>query len=388
MSQNVFRSFRDRVAFLVEEVTYPLWTRIVTPGRTKYLEEFAETQKLSANAIRDLQSARLRTLLLHAYRNVPFYRKLMEDANITPLDIQTPDDLALLPALTSWDLEHHHQDLIARSPGEFRPRSQHYRAVNAALIDRCRQNAGLYPGMRYASMFDQEDTQTGWRWRGALTNLSDEFIHRRNRFKVSSARQDAIKSYLRALRKYHPGHLVGAAHLLAEFAHYCRNNHIDDIQFKGALVEKGQLSGESRHLVESVFRTRVFSRYGCDRVPLIAWECTEHTGLHANEDAMIVQLDPLQGSTPGHGRVLITDLFNFSMPLISLEVGDVAAWCDPLQCPCGCSLRRLAGIEGTVAESTSRGVYDGLSDSSFIANLKDWRDDLTWNRILENKWMN
>ena len=46
------------------------------------------------------QTEALSRLLDHAYENVPYYRRVFDDRSLVPGDIQTPDELHLLPFLT------------------------------------------------------------------------------------------------------------------------------------------------------------------------------------------------------------------------------------------------------------------------------------------------
>ncbi len=45
------------------------------------------SQWLPPAKLQDLQQAKLQPLIAHAYRNVPYYRRLLDRAGITPQDI-------------------------------------------------------------------------------------------------------------------------------------------------------------------------------------------------------------------------------------------------------------------------------------------------------------
>jgi len=59
---------------------------------------------MSREEMRKLQSIRLKRVVEHAYHNTPFYRKKMQEAGITPDDIESVDDIAKLPFTTKQDL--------------------------------------------------------------------------------------------------------------------------------------------------------------------------------------------------------------------------------------------------------------------------------------------
>ncbi len=61
-------------------------------------------ERLSRDALLDLQLQRLRWSLRHAYVNVPHYRRAFESAGVTPDHCQTLADLARFPLTTKLDL--------------------------------------------------------------------------------------------------------------------------------------------------------------------------------------------------------------------------------------------------------------------------------------------
>jgi phenylacetate-CoA ligase len=85
-------------------------------------------------------------------------------------------------------------------------------------------------------------------------------------------------------------------------------------------------------------------------VSIIASECRYHTGLHVNADGLFVEIDPIPGISSGPGNILVTDLYNRSMPLIRYQIGDLARWETSGPCPCGRNLPRIAGIEGRITD--------------------------------------
>jgi phenylacetate-CoA ligase len=63
-----------------------------------------EGERLGQDELRDLQLARLRATLAHAYAHVPHYRKKFDEAGVRPEDCRTLADLARFPFSTKADL--------------------------------------------------------------------------------------------------------------------------------------------------------------------------------------------------------------------------------------------------------------------------------------------
>ncbi|MCP4066136.1 MAG: phenylacetate--CoA ligase, partial [Gammaproteobacteria bacterium] len=58
----------------------------------------------SIDELRHEQLQRLRWSVVHAYTNVPFYRKAFDDLGLKPMDINSLEDLAKVPFTTKADL--------------------------------------------------------------------------------------------------------------------------------------------------------------------------------------------------------------------------------------------------------------------------------------------
>src|SRR5262249_47435456 len=133
---------------------------------------------------------------------------------------------------------------------------------------------------------------------------------------------------------------------------------------------------------------RVFNRYGCREVSVIASECDRHTGMHVNADCLLVEIVDDAGKPADAGRIIVTDLLNRSMPLIRYEIGDVGTWAQG-GCPCGRSLPRLAAVEGRTTDflvlSDGRRisgpaltlVVADMSDVSQVQFIQRTRDHVT-----------
>ena len=64
-----------------------------------------EIETASREEIRAIQTEKLKKQVQHVWNDVPFYRKKMEEAGVTPDDIQSIDDLCKLPFTTKDDLK-------------------------------------------------------------------------------------------------------------------------------------------------------------------------------------------------------------------------------------------------------------------------------------------
>ena len=69
------------------------------------LRKLQRNLERSAGELRALQESKLRMLVEHAYRNVPYYRSLFNEAGLSPENIQSLDDLPRIPVSTREALQ-------------------------------------------------------------------------------------------------------------------------------------------------------------------------------------------------------------------------------------------------------------------------------------------
>ena len=170
--------------------------------------------------------------------------------------------------------------------------------------------------------------------------------------------------------------MVAYAQSAVLFAEFCNANNIHDITFDSMIVSAEMLLPGKREILEETFRGKVFDRYGCREVSVIASECEYHSGLHVNADALIVEVEPAPNLPAGMGRVLVTDLLNRSMPLIRYEIGDLASLDSDMRCPCGRSLPLIGNIQGRTSDFLrlpSGRMIAGPSLALLAADMNDVR---------------
>jgi phenylacetate-CoA ligase len=150
------------------------------------------------------------------------------------------------------------------------------------------------------------------------------------------------------LQRWRPRYLTGYASALEVFAKFL--SHRPEVVIRPCAIKSTAevLSARQRSLIQSVFGCPVYDFYGSREVNNIAAECREQRGLHVNSLARYVEVvdqerSPVPSGVPG--RLLVTDLTNYSMPLIRYENEDVATWSEG-SCPCGRSLPRLSALLG------------------------------------------
>lgn len=351
-------------AWIVRHAIFPLWARRDHPSYRHYIEELERTQFATRSTLAGLQLERLRKLLRHARQNCPFYRRRLDQVGFDVEKLRSVDQLSALPVVTKRDIQEYGREMEALNfPEMLRLRNQTGGSTGSPLqfyVDKERYGsrlastvrhnrwAGLRPGdwhaVLWGSRLDQGAVQ-GWRDR-----LRNTFLYRSIPLNTACIQERDWTEFIGRLRAKRPRVLLAYAQAAVLFGHYLLRNRIADIQFDSIITTAEVLLPGQREFLEQTFGGRVFNRYGCREMSVIASECEFHRGMHVGAESFVVEIVPHQTVPKPAGKVVITDLLNYSMPLIRYEIGDVAAWAEDQKCACGRHLPMLTEVQGRTTD--------------------------------------
>ena len=107
------------------------------------------------------------------------------------------------------------------------------------------------------------------------------------------------------------------------------NKRVDNIKLNSIITNAEYLNPKTKALLRDYFNTPVLSRYSSEEVGIIAHQTISSPNKFvANHASYHVEILNLNNDSPvksgEFGRIVITDLFNYAMPLIRYDTGDVA----------------------------------------------------------------
>jgi phenylacetate-coenzyme A ligase PaaK-like adenylate-forming protein len=112
------------------------------------------------------------------------------------------------------------------------------------------------------------------------------------------------------------------------------------------------LTAGARRSIREAWGSEPFDQYVTTEAGIMAGECSEHAGLHLNDDVVLEAVDDSGRSVPDGeegARVLLTVLTSRTVPLIRYEVTDRVRFAsDP--CPCGRPGRVVEHVTGRTRE--------------------------------------
>lgn len=354
-------------------------------GRAKMraYRNFMRGQWSSPAGIAACQGERLRRLLSHSVARVPYYRSLARESGFSPDATEIRDELRKLPLLTRGVLGTRFEDLRTPDPAP----GWHLNASGGSTGEPVR----FVQDAAYAE-WDWAVTAAMYGWAGRrfgepLVKLwgSETDIARAGKDPVSRriARLERVslldsflltegrmREYAGAINRIRPVLIEAYAHSIAEFARFILRGKVRVHSPRGIISTAGVLFPEMRAEVESAFGCGIFNRYGSREAGNIACECAAHRGLHVDALGKYVEVLNDRGGecAPGEeGRVVVTVLANFTMPLIRYDTGDLAVKAAG-GCPCGRGLPLIERVTGRVTD-LFRTAAGGRVDGEFFTHL-------------------
>ena len=367
------------------------------------LRELEKSQYYPPGQIQELQLDRLKRLLLHAQQHCRFYTRRFANVGFDPARMQSPSDFEKVPYLTKSDIQNHRDQMTANN---MRPdqlvRNQTGGSTGAPLrfyLDRERMFSRKASTMRH-------DRWAGWDigrkmavlwgyrpdfapWKSLKAGVRATLLDRRLTFDTSDITPARLADFVRRLRRFKPAIYLAYANSMYLYARYLRQQNVRDYHRPRSIITSAELlTEEQRTLIEEVFECKVYDRYGCRETSVIASGCPEHSGLHIGSETLYVEFRrAIRASQPGEpGRIVITDLLNFGMPLIRYEIEDMGT---PLSTSCACGrtlpLMRMAGgrttdflvsPHGRVVSGASLTIYfvavvPGVAQAQLVQHKKD-----------------
>jgi phenylacetate-CoA ligase len=366
----------------------PLHKWMITRRSEACYHDLKRSQWLAPAKLRELQEERLRRLVDHAYRHVPFHRERMDARGLKPGDIRGLDDLARLPLLTKdevrenlfFDLFSDNHDYrkvqrIATSGSTGEPfvcfADRHQLEMRWAATLRSMEWTGYRFGDRQARLWHQT---IGMSWSQIARERIDALLSRRIFIPAFEMSEADVRRALDRIERHRPVLIDGYAECFNYLAGHLEGRRAE-IRPKGMISSAQVLPDESRAVIESAFHTRVFDKYGSREFSGIAYECEAHAGHHVvGENYVVEVLKEGRPAAPGEtGEVVITDLNNLCMPFLRYRIGDLAVAMDPSEpCPCGRGLPRLGRIEGRIQSMIVGAEGRVVPGSLFLHLFKDY----------------
>lgn len=333
----------------------------------QFVDVLEKTQWMGPDELAAYQRKTLAKVLRHAYETVPFYRDrlaVLFDKDGT-IGWDRWDDV---PLLTRSDIQDHGEALISRavpashgaahatqssgtsgSPIEVKLTMTHEVARAAAGarlldwhgVDRRGKLATIRPlAAGEAAYPDGERVETWPEFQDQLSECGP-FLRLNSNTSVDLQAE--------WVARHKPDYLYTLASNAGALAAFIEDNPKvwKNVRLKKILSYAEVLTDDVRERCRRVFGLDVIDCYSARECGYIALQCPERTVYHLQDEIILTEVldtDAAPCRPRQTGRVVVTPLYNFAMPLIRYEIRDYAELGEP--CSCGRAHRVLTRIAG------------------------------------------
>jgi phenylacetate-CoA ligase len=391
------------------------WTYMMARGEVDapYMASLHSGERLGLDQLRELQWKKLKTLLAHAYDTVPYYCQQMNKLGAHPMDICTLEDFRKLPILTKKELREGQKDLISN---KYTLATLHASQTGGSTGEPVKVYMDRHR-IRFATTDEiWADGFSGWKIGEPVARLwgASELKHSVSRFRQLFRRyvlrpgfkveaydlnRRTFLSFIDNYNSWHPTLVIGYASALRALSQFLLSEGSEIFPPKAVISTAELLDDHTRLLIGEAFGCPVTDRYGSREIGLIACQCAEGKRYHVNMHRVYLEIISDNGAAASPhevGRVVVTDLGNYGMPLIRYEIGDRAQGVTWEQCVCGRQYESLARLEGRsfdfLITSSGKKIH-GLSFNRYIfriPGISQYRlvqesRDLVRIQVIENK---
>jgi len=329
----------------------------------RHLKYLKSIEYKSLEELKQLQNEKLRQLLIHAYENVPYYSKVLSQAEVAKNKSINLDNFHRIPILTKDIIGRQGENLYSQdykkrgwyintsggSTGE--PvaflQDDKYRAWSFAARFLCNLWGGKDVGEREIKLWGSErdvfevaeKASTRLRRWGFNVVIMNSF----------AMSEERMIRYVQQWNAFKPKMVWAYMSAIHEFARYIERSGAQ-IRSPASIVSSAEtLAEDVRAYVERIFNCPVFNLYGSREIGVGGSECQEKEGIHIfslNNKMEILDKNLRPCQADQMGNLYVTTLNNYSMPLIRYDIGDMAVPAKNEKCSCKRAFPLIKNIVG------------------------------------------
>ncbi|MBI2134871.1 phenylacetate--CoA ligase family protein [Candidatus Woesearchaeota archaeon] len=338
------------------------WSRKLAFGGDDYVrwhKLLQDMEKWPLDKIYEFQTEKLKKILEHAYKNVPYYRETFDEEKIKPSDIKCLEDLQKLPIITKEDIAKNYSKFFARN---VKGRYDIYRETSGTsgrsmrfYLDKNIVSANLGANCYFRNILGYTPWKNVILQAPCISRLpsllpGDQLsfgyyspFTQQVSFPLRFIGDNEFEKYAYFIRKLDIRHIEGHPSSIFAFARYIKNKN-RSIKIKTALLGSEVLYAFQRKFIEKHLKCEVFNIYGSAESTIIAGECHEHKGMHIAPYGIA---EVGNGGLRGRGELIMTNIVNYTFPIIRYRTKDEIKLSGK-QCRCGRPFPRIIDVKGRI----------------------------------------
>ncbi|MHA1394586.1 MAG: phenylacetate--CoA ligase family protein [Promethearchaeota archaeon] len=370
----------------------------------KEIKKIQKLQFLSRDKLNRYHDYFFRKLILHCYNEVPFYRKWFKEKKIFISEIKSIKDIRKLPIINKKIIRNNFKDFISKDFKYYNPQIKMtsgssgipFKFLRDFYTD-LRYNASIWRilkdnGIKYShkratlrgNLVQQHGQENNSLWRYGVYNKTIEF----NTFHMN---EENCKKIINKILEYRPNLLLVYPMSLFILSKHINKYNLIFPSLKLILSSSEAFNIEDRNFMRNMFECPLLDFYGQGELVLSAYECIHLNGYHVVEENNILELldrnneEVSEGET---GKIIGTNLFNYSMPFIRYETEDLGIKGES-ECACGRYTKKLKSIEGRILDqiiTEDKGRIPGISFYHYWKHrISEYVPNITYVQIIQPK---
>ena len=340
---------------IFRRIVSPLWQIYRGQKIDHYIDEFTNYTELSQEKVKVIQLEKILQLVRYCENHVPFYQKLFKDIGFSSNDMVSLSDYSKLPILTKETVRTHYDDFLSgnQDSSEYTytqtsgstGMSTKFRVSKVASE---RWYAAKLAGRIKHGVLPGEPLLWIWgRRRDNGINPIRQWVSEniRNEFQVSAfdITEDSADRIVSLINGKKICSIYGYSSAIFEFSSILKQKHIT-LPLKKVFTTAEKLYEGQRSLISEVFQCSVVSEYGAAEMGILAFECLAGSMHVVHEN---VYIEAVKSAEYGDmKKIIVTDMYNYAMPLLRYESGDLTSGIHKNGCSCQNSSDVLVDITG------------------------------------------
>ncbi len=297
-----------------------------------------ESERWDRDRLEAYQVEQLRDLLIHAGKNVPYYRKVFREYGFKPEKVQCINDIKMLPYLDKEIVRDRPDELLDESI----PKSRLIRTGTggstgipvaiygiketeekhwATIVDLW-SRVGYHPKARIVSFY--HNITSGKKEMLPYKKYANQIIISRNFFD-----KEWLRRFIKMIKKFKPDFICGFPSHLTSFCTFMEEINEKPIEgLQAVLTYSEGVVKWQRKVIEGMFGSRVFSSYGMVEKVLYGGACEHSDNIHFYPQYGIAE--SIIGRDK-NSEIVGTGFINYTMPLIryrTMDIGEINGFCN------------------------------------------------------------
>ena len=328
----------------------------------EYIKEIKYASSLLPDKVAEYQEEKLERLLLQAYKHVPYYHRILPEAGVVLGDKVHLENFQNIPILTKEIIREEERNLYSDDCAQ---RSSYKNTSGGStgepvtfIQDKCYEEwntaTKLHVNGCLGKKIGDKEIKLWGSDRDIIVGSQTpkeniiNFIYHRKFFNSYILSQKKMEALIELNNRFQPDSYWSYADSAVEVSKFilASNETVNSPTF--IMTTINPLHGNERNIIEKAFGCPCYDQYGSREAGWIACQNIDREEMYTFPWAHCVEIlhSDYANSPRNEGKIVVTTLNNYSMPLIRYDIGDVGISSKQQICKNGVNVISLKKILG------------------------------------------